>query len=1012
MKALSKIFVFLAVLILAGCGGGGGGSNGNSGGGFNAGTYSLTITPGSTTLAQNAQTTITVGVKNPDGTVVSNGLSVSLSVTPVGIGTVGATAGTTGSTATAPTSGGSASFVFLSAAQGGTAHVTASVQNSNGTASTTSVDIAVSSTTTNDPRLQLTASTTTLPLNPFNPEDGSEGFPGNYLGSPYIAEVAVQWRHSNGQLVGGTLKANVSMSQVTVAGYSTLDDPTTAWTGETKTPPTAEGNEFLTILGSGTVDVTAGIGTIFVHSFDVPGTSVLTVTAVDPDTNQTISSQLTITVQGAATNKLPGAVSISQADGGVYVNGSNGAQSKVVSAIVLDGNGALVADPTDGQGHSWDNVQFQIVGPAGVDAKLNALNAAGTSQTGTTVVTSTHNGIASVSFQAGTLQGPVQIKATVDRGDNNVDNQIQDPISATATVIVSDGILYSLTFTSPGSLAPSIVINRVSASVSLETQGTAIPPDPNATYSFTVSAIGTDRQQNPVLPGTVIRFGGVDTPQSNFGFSISGSQGDPSEGKTSFTALDGHFVTAGGGAGPGDTLIVFGKADPASGTSAPSAPIGNDDLESAVKITAVNSQTSLTVATPFNFNDTTGAVYNAGPVLPYIVGRASIGNISSPASTDAKGVASTTLNYPVSALGRVIALYAQGTGTDTVNGSTKVVTDAALMVFPGVAPANIVVSPNPIAGNITEPVTVCIYDALGSPLPGTAFTFVFANLGLGTGSVDGISNTGTTQGITDASGCAVTTVKTSGIASSSSGSGTPSLTFSAGSATSGPIPITSGGGLALLANPSSCQGEGCSVTLTLVDAGGNPVPGAQITGVCSGDSSVGISQGPTVTNASGVSNATITADLDAYGSAKSGACTFSTTASGGPTATVRLQGVDLCLSDPTNTNCTSSSGGSNVTLSVTVDASAGGPTATGEVDTATTGSGFSPGNSLTGSCKVLATDTTKSKTCFFSVASGASVSLTAIGANWVPPWTGACSGTSPSTAIVVTAAVVCTATFN
>src|SRR5207245_2561400 len=126
MKALSKIFLpLIALLSLAGCGGGGSNSNGNTGGAFNGGTYSLTVVAGSTTLAQNSSTGITVTVKNPDGTTVSNGTSVSLSVTPAGAGTVSAGSGTGSSSATATTAGGSAAFTFSSAAQGGQAHVTA-----------------------------------------------------------------------------------------------------------------------------------------------------------------------------------------------------------------------------------------------------------------------------------------------------------------------------------------------------------------------------------------------------------------------------------------------------------------------------------------------------------------------------------------------------------------------------------------------------------------------------------------------------------------------------------------------------------------------------------------------------------------------------------------------------------------------------------------------------------------------------------------------------------------------
>ena len=877
MKALSKlVFPLAALLSLAGCGGGGGG-NGSGGGAFNGGTYSLTIAPSATSLAQNSKADISVTVKNPDGTTVSNGLAVSLTVTPTDIGTVGATSSSTSSTATSSTSGGIAAFVFLSAAKGGTAHLVASVQNSNGTASTTSVDIAVSSTTVNDPRLQLTASATTLPLNPFNPEDGSQGFPGNYLGSPYISEVTLQWRHSNGQLVSGTLKANVSVALSTVAGYSTLDDGVTAWAGATKTPPTVDGNEFLTILGSGQVDVTAGVGAIFVHSFDVPGTAIVTVTATDPDTNQTISSQIPITIAGAASNKVPGAVTISQAAGSVYISGANGPQSKVVTATVLDGNGALIADPNDGQGHGWDNVQFQITGPAGADAKLSAINAAGVTQTGTTVVTSTHNGIASISFQAGAQSGPVQIKATVDRGDNNVDNQIQDAVTATATVAVSDGKLYALKISSP-------VDNAIHA---FDTTVATFNAD-TGTYALIVTATATDRQGFPPAPGTVVRFGSVDTPQTNFNFDIEGGQGDPVEGGKTFSALDGHFITAGGGAGPGDTLIVFGKTEHG-------APAGNADLESAVKLSQVVSQTQLNVATAFNFNETTGAVVNNGPVLPYLVGRSTMGNISSPAATDALGFASTTLNYPVTSLGRVVAVYAQGNGTDTVNNTTSVVTDAVIYRYPGIAAAKIVISPNPIPGNITVEVDVCVVDAKDNPLPGEVLSFGFTNLGVGSGTLDGIGSAGTVPDVTDASGCVATTVTTTGIAAatgSGTGASAPSLTFSIGTV-SASAPITAGGGLVLLANPSACGGSGCTVQLTLLNSNGTPVPGVQLQGTCTGDSSIGLFNQPGITDSSGHTSASITANLNAYGSAKSGSCTF-TTATGTPTAKVNLQGQDLC----------------------------------------------------------------------------------------------------------------------
>ena len=734
----------------------------------------------------------------------------------------------------------------------------------------------------------MSATSTTLPLNPYNPS--AYPFPGNYLGSPYISEVTVTWRHANGQLVGGTTPVNVSINPVSVAGFSTLDDPTTDWTGAKDTPPTTTGNEFLTILGSGPVNVTGGNGVIFVHSFDVPGTATLTVTAVDPDTGQTISSQMVFTVAGGASSS-PASITAS-AQGGVYVANSGGAQSTTVTATVKDGNGAQVPDPV-----GFDNVEFQIVGPAGSDARLTGINAAGQSVTGTKIDTVTHNGIASVTFLAGSQQGPVQVKATADRGDNNVDNGIQDAISATVTVIVSDGTLYSLTLTSPGSNAPAILINRVSGQASLVNQGSGgseIPPDPNATYSFTVSAIGTDRQGNPVLPGTQLRFGLVDSPvDANGNYLISGVKGDPQEGGTLFSALDGLFTTAGGGAGPGDTLLVFGKLVE-----------GNTDLESAATVRSIQNAQNLTVTTPFNLNDTTGHSVNYGPVLPYIIGRAQIGSIGSPAATNSLGVASTTLNYPVSALGHVVGVWVQGTGIDTVTGGVKLVTDINLFAYPGVAPAQIVISPNPIPGNLTTSVYACIYDALGSPLQGVQLQFSFTNLGAGSGTLDGINGAGSVPQLTDASGCVATTVATTGIAGSTGTGGstaTPGLTFNAGSTTA-TAPIVANGNLILLARPSQLGGSGGLVTLTLLNGNGTPVPGAQLTGTCT---NAGIVSGPGVTDANGQTKVNITANLNQPGGGGTGSCTF-TTSTGSPTVTVNLQGIDTCAlgTSPPPPGCT------------------------------------------------------------------------------------------------------------
>lgn len=825
-----------------------------------------------------------------------------------------------------------------------------------------------------DTTLSLSATTTTLPICQPGASDPSCLF----FGSPYISEVTVTWRHKDGSLVSGTSTVNVSVTPTNIITFSTLNK------GPPPAPPALD--QFHTLLGSGPVDVTAGVGTIFVHADNLPGSGVLSVTAIDPASKHTITAQLTITVAGAATG-VPSSV-VASSGSGVYISGSNGPQSTIVTAQVYDGSNAPVTDP-----NGFNNVRFEIVGPANSDARLT-----GPSGTGTSVNAQTHSGIATVTFQSGTQQGPVQVRATADRADNNVDNGISDPVSATTTVTVSDGKLYSLKLTSPGSNAPSILINRVSTEVTLATQGSAIPPDPNATYSFTVSAIGQDRQGNPVLPGTQIAFGSIDSPvDANDNYQISGTHGDPQEGGTLFTATDGHFTTAGGGAGPGDTVLVIGKQEQG-------APDGNDDLESADKVTSVQNAQTLHVATPFNLNDTTGSSVNDGPVLPYIIGRAMVGNITSPAFTDENGTASTTLNYPVSEIGHVTAVWAQGTSTDVLTGGTKLVTDINLLAFPGVAPAKIIVSPNPIPGNVTLEVDACIYDALGSPVKGVVFQFAFANLGVGSGTLDGISGAGSVPQATDASGCVATTVKTNGLASSSgsgSSSSSPTLTFSVVGVTPAVVPIEASGALALLARPSALGGGGGNVTLTLLNSNGTPVPGVQIIGTCTGDPSIGIASGPGVTDAAGNTTVTINANLDKANTPGSGSCTFTTAAGAPPSVTVTLQGVDICKSgvSPIPPGCT---GGTATPSSVTLTIVSAGSADNASLSSAPAGASCSlASGSGTQTCTVTLNGGTYAITALHSVAGTVT-------------WSGSCTpnGTDKASLVVPTTAttgLTCTA---
>lgn len=692
--------------------------------------------------------------------------------------------------------------------------------------------------------ITLTATRTTLPLNPNNVLP--------YPGSPYMAEVAFTYRNNAGVITALNQDATFTTSSPSTVSLSPPDDPSTA-----------DINELATRVVSFNDTTNNGSYVFFATSYDVAGTSTVTASATDPATGLTVSKTLVFTVQGAP--PVPGSVTLSPSPSVVYVAGVGGATSSVISAQVRDGANQPVPDPG-----SVENVQFEIIGDAGGGIL------SGTSGSGTTVKAKTVAGIATVSFQSGTTlpPGPVQIRATVDRSDNNVSNGIADPISATTSVAVSDGKLFGLVITSPD--LEAITENHVFEGV--DSDGNPVG-GLDGSYSFTISALATDRQGNPVVPGTTIQFGVIDAPLSGFPgtgggvFDIAGGDGNPQEGGKAFTAPTGHFTTAGGGAGPGDTLLVFGDL-----------VVGNADLENARVVQSIANATNLTVTSAFNLNDRTGSSVNYGAVLPYVIGRATEVNITASATTNAIGVASTKLNYPASRLGKQTIVWAQGNAA--TSSVVKTVADIQPVRLPGIASAQLSVSPTPIAGNTTTQVRACLLDALNSPIQGAYVAFSFSGLGVGTGSIDGSAGSGVLDSPTGADGCTTGVLVTSGISSEDADA---MVSFSAGGEQVD-VPVMVSTSLLLQAFPSSTTGG--AITLLLTDGSGNPVPNAQIVGQCTGGASLNGLIAPTAAN--GRTTASISASGIDYVCAgdtrNTGECIFSTGSQGGPTATVTVLG--------------------------------------------------------------------------------------------------------------------------
>jgi len=737
--------------------------------------------------------------------------------------------------------------------------------------------------------ITLRATATTLPVNVW-------GYVPTQYGNPTQAEVTITWRNADGSLVTGKDIA-VSISPTNVAALSCLVDGDSCKDGNT-------------LFGSIPIKGINGQATIYVNATDTPGTANFTVSAVDPVTSQTVSASMTFTVTSGV-GPLPASVTLAPSPAGIYLPSSGGLSNSSISTTVKDGSGQLVPDPTSGN-NGVDNVLFEIVGNAG-DARLSTSSVSGPAS-GTSVTSHTVRGVAIVSLQAGdqTPQGPVQVRATVDRADNNVSNGIQDAVSSTTSVIVSDGKLYSLELTSPLNAPnlPGITINCVTSPCAATSDGASgdpstIPTNPDATLSLVVTAKAQDRQGNPVIPGTPIRFGSVDepvgapgTPEDNQ-FLLSGLDGNPQEGGSLFTAPGGHFTTAGGGAGPGDALIVFGKAVQ-----------GNADLESAVTVRSVNSATSLGVAPNFNLNDTTGTSVDSGPILPYLIGRSMHGSITNGALTDEHleagaaptGIAHASLTYTVNSVGNSVAIWAQGDGIDRVTGGARRVTAAGTLVYPGVAPLSIFASPNPIMGNMPQTVTVCVVDALGIRLRGVTLGFQLDLQG-GSGSVDGTAGSGALAHATGLDGCVEAAVTTQGVPVSASGGKSGTLTFNAGGAEAEVDIIVE---LASLQASQTCvpvttDPQTSAVTIKALAVGGAPASGVAVGATCtvSGGGGTGGGTAPTLTatpsSATTGADGTAAFSITATGFTTttppgSGQCVFSATGGGAQSVTVKFGG--------------------------------------------------------------------------------------------------------------------------
>lgn len=449
---------------------------------------------------------------------------------------------------------------------------------------------------------------------------------------------------------------------------------------------------------------TTGVVSGHFHASSTSGTVVLTASTQDPDTEETISSSLTLTVTGggSSTGGKPATVTFVMDSTPVYirtnpVGTSTTTQSsvKLFQVFVQDDFGQPL---NRGRGHVL-KIEMLSGRPNGGEW-LSAVDANGDAQEGTSVLTDPAGGAATVVFHSGSLPGTVTIAATADRADNNVKNGIQTAITNYATISVGTGEITSLTFSGPfvdavrarlNSLGAQLVDPTTLADPFTTSAGTLW----NGIFTRFITVLASDPFGNPPPAGTPITFRLIDSPldmlqnrypdQGHGQFAITGYNGDPAEGGWEFFAP--NRTTA---RGAGDTLNPFVVPN---GTSVAEAKAGCILMLQDPEIINANSSTinsspaegrleyhigsrlitgrtgnTLTVNSPFNM-----VSQNVGANVWYTVGCApqkgnvmnfntTTGGVEVNVTTDSNGIANTVVNYPSSQVGRRFMLAAEANG--------------------------------------------------------------------------------------------------------------------------------------------------------------------------------------------------------------------------------------------------------------------------------------------------------------------------------------------------------------
>lgn len=535
------------------------------------------------------------------------------------------------------------------------------------------------------------------------------------------------------------------------------------------------------------VEAASGNALMLFHAGTVPGTVTIEASFVDPSSGKTVVGSTQITVGSPISTGLPATITATNVTGNIFVANQGKIDNAQIQISVADPANQPVSNPPA------QNVQVELLNPA-VGAVLVGQGGA----TGSIVRTTTTNGITVVGLRAGTTPGTANLRISADALDNNVENGIQNPIIDDVSVSISDGRAAAIVMTGP-------FVDAIKANVVTLPLGTG-ESFQDGTYLRLVSALVTDNLGNPVA-NSEVKFSLIDSPIQDYpaataSFVMSGIDGNPSEGGNRFDAPAAKFL---GLTFDGTQIARVLRTDRLVLT--PDSQGIDRALIGSRIISDVLSNTSLLVTSPF------AASPNNGAAVPYVVGRAQFGVVGAVAYTNAQGVASTFLTYPVTRLNQPALITAEAD-----NGISNVFRAA----YVGILDYSMVSSvENVRAGNKT-PVTLCVRDANSVPVP-TGISFVGNSANVKVLNLDGTEASSLSTG---ANGCVSFIID----ASTYSGTTDQPLIFTAGGTSAkATITVKSQGAGEMFVLSAVTNASPAIIKVVLLDESGNPIIGRIIT---------------------------------------------------------------------------------------------------------------------------------------------------------------------------------------